>query len=278
MVALLAGGMGCNGPVDVEDGGPPEPSAPLPPVHLKIAFDYRFDRDNFFRPERRRVLEAAAATWGRLLASDFDDVPAGTPLLTRDPSNPNEASVTVTSEDAIDDILVFVGTADLGDIGGNTARAFPTATFAVDDEEQAAALMTRYDGPAFAPWTGWIAFDTNEFWYANDDVSTDADIPAQGTDLYTNAFHELGHVLGVGTAPAFHALVNDDGQFIGDHATALYGEPVPLSGNATHFDDSVLVDGERILMDVTDRPGARVLPSALDLAVLEDLCYELVTP
>ncbi len=198
--------------------------------------------------------------------------------MTRDPSDPIADSLDVLADGEIDDIVIFVATADLGTIGGTTARAFPTAQLQVGDDALQAVLTERYDGDRFQPWSGWIAFDLNELWYADDDVSTVADLPAQGTDLYSTALHEIGHILGVGTSNAFGNQINADGQFEGPVALSVFGGPVPLSGNETHLDDSVLFEDARVLMDVTDPAGERILPSEVDLAILADLGWTLVTP
>ncbi len=258
-----------------EDAGVPVVEPEPAPVYLNITFDYRFDDAGFFRPERRAVLEEAAATWGRIIVDDLPSIPPGTPLLTRDPSEPSAPSLDVLAEGEIDDIVIFVATADLGSIGGTTARSFPTAQLQVGDQSLQEELTARYDGDAFQPWSGWIAFDRNELWYADDDVDSVGDLPAQGTDLYSTALHEIGHILGIGTSSAFARHVDDEGAFAGPAAIAVYGGPVPLSGNETHLDDSVLHDDEPVLMNVTDPPGERTLPTEVDLAILEDIGWTL---
>lgn len=260
-----------DGGAALEDAGPPPP-----PVQLEIRVDYRFDTLGFFQDDaRRRVMEEAAATWGRLLADDFEAVPAGTPLSVRDPEDPAQDAQTLALDEDIDDVVVFVGAAVLDGYGGATARSFPSATLDVDDADLAATLAERYDGADFEPWTGWITFDVSERWFTDETLAGDGDLPADHTDLYTNALHEMGHVLGVGTAPAFRALT-DGGAFTGASATAVYGGPVPLAADDVHFTNDVVVDGERVLMDLSDPLGERFVPTRLDLAVLEDLGYELV--
>lgn len=269
-------------PPEPTDGGPPpvrsdddeEDAGPAGPVHLRIAFDYRFDDQGFFTPERRAVLEEAAAIWGRLLTDDFPPVPAGTPLLTRDPEDPGASSVETTSEGAVDDMLVFVGASALDGAGGLTALSFPSATLAVDDAALAAELTARYDGEDFEPWTGWISFDLAEDWFTDESPRTNGDVPADAYDLLSTATHELGHVLGFGGAPAFRALLDEEGRFTGPHAVALYGGPVPLTSEGAHVQGQVHVDGQEPLMDPSDPEGARFFPTALDLAFLEDVGYE----
>lgn len=81
--------------------------------------------------------------------------------------------------------------------------------------------------------------------------------------------HEIGHVLGLGTAPGYHALVREGpggAVFAGAHAVAVHGGPVPLEHGHTAPCPSVM----------TYRGCAVEAPSALDWAMLRDLGYEVV--
>jgi hypothetical protein len=259
----------------VDSGAPEAPDAgPLPPTYLQIRFDYRFDSYEWLTDEHKAVLEEAAAVWGRVLHDDFAPVPAGTELLTRDPENPDQPAVRAVMEEPIDDIVIFVGSAFVDGQGGTAALSFPTATLDVTGTDLAAELATRYDDADFEPWTGWISFDIGERWFVDPSPRTGGDLPADRLDFLSTATHEIGHVLGFGSAPAFRALMDGD-DFVGAAAQEEHGGPVPLVDNGNHFPDSTLVAGERTLMDVSDPVGERFAPSALDLAVLEDIGYEV---
>ena len=81
--------------------------------------------------------------------------------------------------------------------------------------------------------------------------------------------HEIGHVLGLGTAPGYHALVREDpggDVFTGRYAVAAYGGPVPLEHAHTAPCPSVM----------SYRSCAGEAPSELDFAMLKDLGYEVV--
>ena len=154
------------------------------------------------------------------------------------------------------------------------ARA-SAAIGSVTDAELAARFDTRFNGPKFQPWTGWVSFDVADPYFYDPTPDTADDIPADKIDFLTVAYHELGHILGVGGSDAWDSLLDGE-TFIGTHAVAAYGGPVPLaSGSTSHFDDAIMSDGRRMTMDQSDPPGERFPPTTLDLAVLADLGYTI---
>jgi len=241
---------------------------------FSIQFDYRFDTKGLFQDAARRVaLEAAGNAWAALIAEEFDDIPAGTTVLSRDPENPTAPGQTFTFENSIDDLVVFVGFGDHDGPGGTLASSFPSAAIgSVTDPALAAKLSERHTGPDFEPWTGWISFDPSESWFFDTSPQTADDIPAGQMDFITVAVHELGHVLGFGTAQAHFALVSGT-TFTGSSGVAAHGAPVPLTSNGKHIQKGVLVDGMRPLMDPSDPSGERSLHTRLDLAMLEDIGF-----
>jgi len=245
-----------------------------PPVDgLSIVFDYRFDLDGFFTdPARRVTLEAAAAAWGRILLDDFETIPAGTSIRTRNPELPDAPGMSFPSAEDIDDVLIFVGCAI---VDGGVATSNNTAALgSVTDPTLQARLIERYQGADFEPWTGWIAFDCDEPWFFDQTPDTDDDIPGTMADFYSTAMHEMGHVLGFGTADAFVAQV-DTATFVGPAAVAVYGGPVPLTPAGVHFQSSLRSDGRLTLMDPSRTIGTRTPPTTLDESVFVDLGYEL---
>jgi hypothetical protein len=95
-------------------------------------------------------------------------------------------------------------------------------------------------------------------------------------DFYSTAMHEMGHVLGFGTADAFEVLVDDTaGTYTGAAAVAVYGGPVPLSSSLVHWDSSLRSDGRPTLMDPSRTIGTRTPPTTLDRSAFTDLGYEV---
>ena len=160
-------------------------------------------------------------------------------------------------------------------VHGSLAISAPSAAIgSVSDPVLSASLKTRFEGPDFEPWTGWLGFDEAEDWFYDPTPETSDDIPAEKIDFLSVALHELGHVLGFGTSDAFQALVQN-ATFTGPKSVALYGGPVPLTSDGKHIASGILSDGKRPVMDASDASGARSVITPLDLAILQDIGYEI---
>lgn len=279
-IALLAScGADSNEQEDGDAGVLVDARAGEPAVKLQIDFDYRYDTSGFFDDEaRRRTLEAAASSWGQLLADDFPSIPSGTSVRTRDPQDPGGEGITFAIDREIDDILVFVGCSEIDGPGGTNAISNHAAALAsVSDSELRNALNLRYRGADFQPWTGWISFDCGQEYFFDDSLDSANDIPAGITDFYSVTMHELAHVLGFGTSDAFVALqATGPIRFTGPSATAEYGGDVPLSSSGTHYQSGVTIDSVPVLMDPSRPGGFRTEPTSLDISALADIGYERV--
>lgn len=258
------------------DGGTPRDDADaakpsdLGPVRFKIQIDYRFDTAGFFDdPARKAALEGACRIWGRLLSDSFPDIPAGTFIRVRDPQKPTEPALSLNIEYAIDDLVLFVGSADLP--AGTTGMASPTAGLSgIADPALAQALQQRFDATPFQPWTAWISFDSGTSFHFDPEPELGHQVPAGKMDFVSVALHEIGHVLGFGTANAFKSKVSA-GAFRGPKTIALFGGPLALEADLAHTPNTTLSAGQRMLMDKSDATGTRYLPTPLDRAVFEDL-------
>lgn len=287
LLVACSSSSGDSGPSDVPEGGvdggadgapAPEGDAgsavdarvPSGAVRFKIQLDYRYDTAGFFDdPSRKGALEGAARIWGRLLSDTYPNVPKGTFIKVRDPQKPTEPALPLNIDYEIDDLLVFVGSAELP--SGTTGSSSPTAGLSgISDPTLAAALQQRFDGPVFQPWTGWITFDASTAFHFDPDPELGAPVPAGKVDFVSVALHELGHVLGFGTANAFKNQVVG-GAFAGPKTKALFGGPLPLTPDQAHVPNTTMSGGTRALMDQSDATGTRYLPTPLDQAVLEDL-------
>ncbi|WP_439124592.1 DUF4214 domain-containing protein [Marivita sp.] len=237
-------------------------------MSFTLQFDYRFDSTGFFdNPDRRTALEAAGHEWEKIIRDDFDDLPVGTVFSIRNPST--FATETVTIENPVDDIIVFVG-----------ARAFASSTLAIAGPgggdaagDVYAARITsdfRGTGPVtdFEPWAGSITFNPEANW------SFDLDGPVRGqSDFLSVAIHEIGHVLGIGTSGAFDRLIVDH-SFTGPNATHVNnGASVPMEDDHAHVEEGF--NDDAVALDPVLTNGSRVLLSNIDKAILADIGYDI---
>lgn len=273
--AVNNGGAGNGGAAAASDAGESAGgAAPEPALHVfSIQFDYRFDRAGFFdRPERKAALEAAARAWSAVLSNDFLRIPAGTKLTLNDPED-RDRDVSVESlEEDIDDLLIFVGTSEA--IPGY-GRGGPSGTAESSDATLQKSFSNRQVGKRFQPWAGSISFKGSADYFFDPTPETSEDVPQEKFDFISLATHEIGHVLGFASAPAFSALENG-ATFTGKAAVAAYGgEAVPLEADLGHLADGTESDGVEALMTPKLRNGIRQKPTTLDIAVLLDLGYSV---
>ena len=135
----------------------------------------------------------------------------------------------------------------------------------------------------FGIFGGTITFDTSTNWHFGGAAGLDADEQS----FVSIAAHELIHVFGFGAdyftgQPAaarfetpWHAYANGN-QFRGPAATAAYdgsGSP-PISSN--HWDQSLTDNGRTPLLVPAIDTGENVLMTGLDLAILDDLGYDVL--
>ena len=126
----------------------------------------------------------------------------------------------------------------------------------------------------FSLWGGSLSFDTTVNWHFG--LSTSG-LANNELDLYSVATHELGHILGIGTAPQWYNEVQGN-YFFGSHATGVYGAPVPLNGDRSHWADTITVNGQPVSLDPVLNYGTRVTWSVLDQAGLRDVGWAAGVP
>jgi hypothetical protein len=180
---------------------------------------------------------------------------------------------------AANTLTVFAGghkiagsTIGIGGPGGYSASGTSQAFFDTFDRGQTGVGTTD-----FAPWGGSIAFDTEATWYFDNDVSTVESF--SGNDFYSVAVHELGHLLGIGTADSWYENVND-GYFIGDASISEYGDDVLLDSEDSHWADGTMsfldaLDSQEASMNPSIEIGSRKYFTDLDLAGLTDVGWEV---
>ncbi|MFK7834994.1 MAG: DUF4214 domain-containing protein [Sulfitobacter sp.] len=233
-------------------------------MSFTIEIDYRFDTRGFFDdPARRAAMEDAARAWEIHIRDEFADIPAGQTITgVRDPQV-YTVTQDITLTTPIDDVLVFVGATDaLPPISpGNEAGARGGPKFGLSGDIYWSRITNdfRNMGPVtdFEPWVGTVSFNAKLDW-------------SDPEKLRETAIHEIGHVLGIGTASAFDIQVRD-GAFYGVNAMRINdGAPVPLSSDLSHVEEGFA--GNTVSLDPSG--GVSVI-SDVDKALLADIGYEI---
>jgi len=241
----------------------------VPAVVVQI--DYSRDANHFFDdPSRRAILQQAVTdVASHLNASLAALAPGGGNSWSGsffDPATGQQVTVANPTV-AANTIVVYAGGRDLngqeagqGGFGGYSASG-----------SQGWLDSIRGRGPGFTLWGGSLAFDTNG---TNWSFGTGAPAGGSQVDFYSVAAHEFGHLIGIGTAPAWFAQVSG-GAFRGATAAAVYGGAVPTYGDRAHWADGVTVGGQQASMGPILQAGTRVSLSTLDYAALRDIGWSV---
>lgn len=150
----------------------------------------------------------------------------------------------------------------------------PTSYYGVQDPDKLPATdITSDNWDYFAPAQVWRGFD----------LKTLDPTVGNASDLYGTAIHEMLHVLGA-TGSNFENYVglNENDELIGSHLTASFGGPVPTYGGHFAYNMQSTVwnsDGivSEVVLDPTSTGGVRKYLTDLDVALLRDLGYEVLT-
>lgn len=266
---------------------------------LEIRIDYTYDTQNFFdTAEKRNAIESVAKFYGDMITDNLLRIdPADFPGASWTAYFPNPETGAnqflpnfVVPEDTI---IVFVGARELG---GNTAGRGGYGGYSTASAPGGSGWFDRLDGrgsaaaaedPAtlrtdFALWGGSIAFDTPRTW--NFSLSSNQ----SGTEFLAIALHEMGHVLGIGTADSWRNKLSG-GTFTGSAAIHSFGTaPAADSGhfqgslNSPLFGSFGVTHGNSrpvlMLPGSTDYGTNFDVATDLDLAALVDIGWQLQPP
>jgi len=260
---------------------------------LTIQFNYDYDSSGFFDlasdtgDQARATLENAGRNFEMFTDSLETIVPGGNNTWSAGFFNPSTGAWTYEPGLIVptDTMIVYVGARNLGSLtlgmggpGGYSYRSEAGSSEwgdTVKARGQSGALAT----PAtdVGPWGGSISFNSNVDW--NFDLSSD---PASNdeNDFLSTCLHELCHVLGFGIEDSWNNLINsDDNTFIGAASEAVYGEPVPLACDKSHWATGTesLSGGQvqEAAMDPSLLEGTRKRLTLLDVAGLDDLGWDM---
>lgn len=250
---------------------------------FNIEFDYRFDTIGWFTPEKKAALEAAASFWEKAIQEDFPSASAGlaVPYIFDPQTNTRIDNFSIDRQ--VDDLVVFVGARDLG---GPLGVATQIGDFRGDGYP---AFQDGYLGADFEPWFGTVTFDRSTNFFVDATPETRNDIPfvplsqlnsfnSNQSDFIDTAIHELGHVLGIGGfANAFFNQLDTSTFFIGENALReTNGTGIPITANLAHIENGFAVPASgKPSMAPFGQFGQRFLPTVLDLAILDDIGYQI---
>lgn len=244
---------------------------------IAIQFDYSQDANNFFEnTARRQILELAGETLGNRLNDHLLPItPGGDNTWSLTSFNSSTGGSFTLNDQLIPEntVLVFVGSRNISSLavggpGGYSSSGSDAWNDLVVERGQAGMLNTPETD--FGLWGGAMTFDDDANWYFG--MSADGQGSSQ-YDFFSVALHELGHVLGIGTAGSWDNQVSGN-FFVGPHAVAEYGAEVPLSGSS-HFKKETMNHGQEVAMDPDLQVGTRKLFTKLDYAALADVGWEL---
>ncbi len=217
---------------------------------------------------------------GQTLGSRLNDhlqaiTPSGSNTWTLSATNPSGASSFSLTNPTIpeDTLIVFVGARAMNSLGIGGPGAYSSSGSSewldlVQSRGQAGALNNPKSD--FSPWGGSISFDLDANWYFG---TSEAGLGSHQQDFLSVAMHELGHLLGIGTADSWDRYVSSE-SFLGPHSSEAYGGNVPLSGDA-HFEEGLKNGGQEVAMDPSLLEGTRKLFTELDFAALADIGWEV---
>ena len=245
---------------------------------LTIQFNYSQDTLGFFNdPARRQALQQAASDLESRINTTLTAIApsAGNSwtALFNSPSSPTTPDQAQNLTVGTGDIVVFVGGANMAT---NIAGEGAPGGYSINGSPDFDATITNRNGSGFGPWGGSISFQNQLNWYFGANPSG---LQSNQVDFYTVATHELGHVLGFGTAAQFTNLVVNS-SFTGPAVTALNGSPPKLSDGSEWLPGATYL-GIPLAMDEELWPDRRVGFSPLDYASLQDIGWSItpiVTP
>ena len=201
---------------------------------VAIQFDYSRDANHFFDDQARRdILELAGQTLGSQLNDNLLAIaPGGSNSWSVNFTNPSGSGSTTINNLTIpsDTLVVFVGAWSISSLAfGGPGGYSSSGSSAWNDLVAARGQAGVFDSPEsdYGPWGGSITFDSDQDWY----FGTTPEGQASGQqDFLSVALHELGHVLGVGTADSWDRYVSGL-SFTGPNTVAEYdvvASSVPL--------------------------------------------------
>ena len=257
---------------------------------ISIVFDYSYDTNGFFADAaRQNTLNQAGAYLGNRLKDNLTAITSGgSDNFTANFSNPSDptnsaSAVSIPNASVAANVIrVYVGASDLGGttlgIGGPGGFGATGSSQAYLDNVASRGQTGALVNPAtdFGPWGGALGFNSvNTPWYFDQDINSVESF--SGFDFFSVAVHELGHLLGIGTANSWSNQISN-GNFTGAFSSAAHGGSVPLA-NGAHWAMGMtgMYEGSsrETAMGPNITAGQRNYFTDLDFAALKDIGWEV---
>lgn len=257
-----------------------------PASAISIIFDYTYDTVGFFTGaniSRQVLLNQAAGEFTSRIQDHLTAITSGgSNHFDVNFNNPSSGvALTLNNYSVADNAFVVyvgaqnLGTSTLGEGGPGGFGASGSQTF-INSLNRGQTGANSSPATDFGPWGGAITFNSAQSnWYFG------SNNPVQGSglfDFYSVAVHEMGHVLGFGTANSFTNLAGGGVSFSGNASDALYGGLVPMA-NSGHWQQGLTstVNGvsQEVAMDTSITAGTRKHFTELDFAALKDTGWQI---
>lgn len=220
---------------------------------VEITVNYRFDSSGFFDdPQRRLVMEAAAARWSRIVTQSLLPVnmtdgmnldgrfqvihpETGLPYsMSAAASRATDITYQFTGREADeylngftlkqDEFIIYVGSRNIQPSNvlarGGAIRGNENTNQTYNDPDSFLNRGFNVGRESLPVMGGFVSFDTDWVW--NFDLTKVGESPGD-IDFYSVALHEIGHVLGLNTASVMEwtDLVSGN-NFLGQNAVAAH--------------------------------------------------------
>ena len=266
---------------------------------LDIIFNYDFDTEGFFSGEegelRRETLEEAASFYENFITDNLLEIaPSVSDFWTAYFLHPATGELeSVFNPNIPEDTIIiyaggrdFVGALGRGGPGNYTVNGTPNFEDIITARGQTGALASTPTDVSL--WGGALTFDTN---IVIDSISYDwhnsfdtEGLDFDEIDFFSITLHELGHILGIGTLPAWENQISGN-NFIGAKTLEIYRKEtdsdasyVPLHADEYHSHwstdfTSFDVTGTRRspVMRARGEFGTRSTLTNIDYAALKDI-------
>lgn len=213
----------------------------LLPVHASLyafSIDIKYDYDNnsfFNTQEKKDALAMAVNTFSsRITSTPGAITPSGDDHWTVecwDPRNMQTTKVSFTDPSiAANTLVLYVGGYAMQGYLGFGGPGW-CSSYSGSDTWKNTVDYRGGSSSSFSTWGGSISFDSGTAWY----FGASATVPADQFDFYSTAIHEIGHVLGIGTATDQWTNKITDNKYTGTYSVEMYGQSVPVDPDKAHW-------------------------------------------